>query len=123
MPLPTFDYGQAQKQSAESSSRFLAEERGKRLSVARVRIPVLRQRHELSLQRCQRLSGEIIPKARAVLTNLEKAVENRLLPLTQVIQARRVVSELFIEEAQSCGDAYVAALELVREMPSEGVVK
>ena len=123
MPLPTFDYGQGQKQSAEASSRYLNEERGKRLSVARVRIPVLRQRHELSRQRCERLSGEVIPKARAVLTNLEKAVENRLLPLTQVIQARRVVSELFIEEASSCGDAYVAALELVREMPSEGALK
>jgi len=119
MPLPSFDYGQAQKRAAEASSHYLAEERDKRLAAARTRIPVLKERRELSLERCQRLATEVIPKARAVLANLEKAVEGRLLPMMQVIQSRRVVSELFIEEAQSCGDAYLAALELVREMPSD----
>jgi hypothetical protein len=64
-----------------------------------------------------------LPQARAVLSDLEKAVENRLLPMSQVIQARRVVSELYIEEADSCGDAYVAALELFREIPAEGAWK
>jgi cobalt-zinc-cadmium efflux system outer membrane protein len=123
VPLPTFDRGQAQRQSADAARRSLGIEREQRLQVARARIPVLRQRHALSMQRCQRLGGEIIPKARAVLTNLENAVESRLLPLTQVIQARRVVSELFIEEAGSCGDAYAAALELLREMPGEGAPK
>jgi len=123
LPLPVFDRGQGELAAAEASLRHLNEERSQRLAVARARIPALRQRRTLSLMRCRRLEAQVIPQARAVLTDLEKAVENRLLPLTQVIQARRVVSELYIEEADSCGDAYVAALELVREIPAEGAVK
>lgn len=122
MPLPTFDRGQVRRQAAEASRRHLDEERARRLAVATSRIPVLRDRLELSRGRCTRLHDQVLPQARAVLTNLEKAVENRLLPLTQVIQSRRIVSELFIEEAESCGDAYVAALELVRETYSKGDV-
>lgn len=123
MPLPTFDRGQGERQAAEASLRGLQEERSLRLSVARARIPALQQRRSLSLARCARLETQVLPQARAVLSDLEKAVENRLLPMSQVIQARRVVSELYIEEADSCGDAYVAALELFREVPAQGAWK
>ncbi|HEY6876608.1 MAG TPA: TolC family protein [Polyangiales bacterium] len=120
VPLAVFDHGQGQKQIAEASHRHLVEERNARLAVANARIPALRDRHALSLARCQRLDGELIPRARGVLNELEAAVQSRLLPITQVIQARRVVSELFIEEAYSCGDAYLATLELAREIPERG---
>ncbi len=120
VPLPVFDHGQAHRQSAEASRTHLLEERERRLDVARARIPELARRLELSRGRCTQLTREVIPQARTVLSSLEKAVENRLLPLTQVIQSRRIVSELFIEEAESCGDAYLAALELIRETSSEG---
>lgn len=123
LPLPVFDHGQGERQSAEASLRHLEEERAQRLSVAKARIPALQQRRTLSLARCSRLEREVLPEAHAVLSDLEKAVENRLLPLSQVIQARRVVSELYIEEADSCGDAYVASLELFREIPAEGAWK
>jgi cobalt-zinc-cadmium efflux system outer membrane protein len=123
MPLPVFDHGQGERQSAEASLRSLEQERTQRLTVAKARIPALQRRRTLSLARCQRLETQVLPQARAVLADLEKAVENRLIPLSQVIQARRVVSELYIEEADSCGDAYVAALELFREIPAEGAWK
>lgn len=115
LPLPVFDRGQVRVQAAEASRRHLLEERERRLSVAKARIPALRDRFRLSLSRCTRLDTDIIPRARAVLGSLQTAVENRLLPLTQVIQSRRILSELLIEEAESCGDAYLASLELVRE--------
>jgi len=123
MPLPVFDHGQGERLSAEASLRHLDEERTQRLAVAQARIPALQKRRTLSLARCQRLETQVLPQARAVLGDLERAVENRLLPMSQVIQARRVVSELYIEEADSCGDAYLAALELFREIPAEGALK
>jgi len=122
LPLPLFDRGQVRRKSAEASRLSLLDERDRRLKVAEARIPALRERLSLSRGRCTRLHDEVLPQARGVLSNLEKAVESRLLSLTQVIQSRRIVSELFIEEAESCGDAYVAALELVRETFPKGDV-
>jgi cobalt-zinc-cadmium efflux system outer membrane protein len=123
VPIAVFDRGQGQKQIAEASHRHLVEERNARRAVANARIPALLERHALSLARCQRLDVALIPRARGVLNELEAAVQSRLLPVTQVIQARRVVSELFIEEAESCGDAYRATLELAREVPALGASK
>jgi cobalt-zinc-cadmium efflux system outer membrane protein len=117
MPLPVFDHGQVQQRAAEAAARALAEERAQRVAAARARIPLLRERFQLQRARCQSLDDEILPKAEAVLGSLEQAVENRLIPLTDVIQARRTLSELLIERAESCGDAYTAALELIRETP------
>jgi len=122
VPLPVFDRGQYRQKGAEASRLSLVEERERRLAVAAARIPALRERLTLSRDRCTRLASEVLPQARGVLSDLERAVESRLLPLTQVIQSRRIVSELFIEEAESCGDAYVAALELVRETFPRGDV-
>lgn len=120
VPLPVFDRGQVRAHAAETARRQLAEERKRRVAVAKARVPALQDRLALSRGRCQRLAREVIPSALQVLESLEKAAEARLLPLTQVIQSRRIVSELFIEEAESCGEAYLAALELIRERPPEG---
>lgn len=120
VPLPVFDHGQYRRRAAESSRDLLGEEHARRLDVARRRIPPLEQRLALSEARCTRLEREIIPKALEVLQSLEQAVANRLLPLPQAIQSRRIASELVLEEADSCGDAYLAALELIRESPPEG---
>lgn len=117
LPLPLFDHGQVQKRVAETRSRALSEERSQRVAAALARIPVLRQRFELQRSRCQSLDTDVLPKAASVLSSLEQAVENRLIPLTDVIQARRTLTELLIERADSCGDAYAAALELIRETP------
>jgi cobalt-zinc-cadmium efflux system outer membrane protein len=119
LPLPVFDHGQVQQRAAETAARALSAERAQRVAAARARIPVLHQRFELQRRRCKSLDDEILPKAQAVLSSLEQAVENRLIPLTDVIQARRTLSELLIERAESCGDAYAAALELIRETPRQ----
>jgi cobalt-zinc-cadmium efflux system outer membrane protein len=118
IPLPVFDHGQVHQRAAQLARSGLEAEHDSRIAAARARIPVLRERLELQRERCARLTSEILPKGEAVLRDLDKAAENRLIPVTDVIQARRSVGELLIEKAESCGDAYAAVLELIREIPA-----
>jgi cobalt-zinc-cadmium efflux system outer membrane protein len=118
IPLPVFNHGQVHKRAADFARQSLHDEHEGRISSARARIPVLRERFQLQRERCERLTVEILPKGEAVLRDLDKAAENRLIPVTDVIQARRSVGELLIEKAESCGDAYAAVVELIREIPA-----
>lgn len=120
IPLPIFERGKIQKRVADTARRHFAEERTRRVAAARARIPQLKERLVLQRGRCAAMTGEVLPQGRAVLRGLEKAAEARLISLGDVILARRTVSELLIEEADSCGDAYQAALELMREIPRKG---
>lgn len=120
VPLALFDHGQVRERAASASRRALIEQRERSVSAARARIPTLAQRLTLQRERCGSLTSSVLPQARGVLHELEHAVENQLLPLTDVLQARRGVAELLIEEAESCGDAYQAALELMQELPPRG---
>jgi cobalt-zinc-cadmium efflux system outer membrane protein len=120
VPLAVFDHGQVRQRAASSARRALIEERTRRVSAAHARIPTLVQRLTLQRTRCGALTETLLPQANAVLHDLEHAVENQLLPLSDVLQARRGVAELLIEEAESCGDAYQASLELLRELPPRG---
>lgn len=117
VPLPLFDRAQGRREAAEASHTHLLRERTKRLSVAASRVPILAARAELERERCERIERQLVPSARAVLENLEAVAENRLISLTEVIQARRTVVELYVEEAESCGGAYRAVVELLRETP------
>ena len=54
-------------------------------------------------------------RARAVVDDLERAANSRLLPFTDVIQARRTLDELLIEEADSYSDAFQTAVDLMAE--------
>jgi outer membrane protein, heavy metal efflux system len=118
IPLPVFNHGQVHRRAADLARIGLQSEHESRIAAARARIPILRQRFELQRERCERLTSEILPKGEAVLHDLDKAAENRLIPVTDVIQARRSVGELLIEKAESCGDAYSAVVELIREIPA-----
>ncbi len=115
LPLPLFDRGEAREQAALAGRDALLAERDKRMSTTLARIPTLTERLALLRGRCQRVEAELVPRARTVLENLERAAESRLLPLTDVIQARRTMFELLVDEADSCGDAYAAAVELAAE--------
>ncbi|MFT3922790.1 MAG: TolC family protein [Myxococcales bacterium] len=117
LPLPLFDHGQAKRAAAEAARRSLEQERQQLLQRAQRQAPLLAERSELARELCQRLEREILPQARGVLDNLEHAEASRLVSMTEVIQARRTVSELLLEEADSCGDAYQATLALLREAP------
>lgn len=122
IPLPLFDRGQAQAAAADARRARLDAQRARSIAAAEARIGVLAERVASQRRRQQTLTDDVIPRARAVLRDVEKAAESRLLPLGDVIQARRQVSELLIEQADSYRDAFDAALELAAELPSTPVV-
>lgn len=117
LPLPVFDHGQALAQAAEARRSRLSDQRARVIDAAEARIPALALRVASQRRRQEALAKEILPRAIGVLRDVERAAEGRLLPLTDVIQARRAVSELLVEEAASYGDAFDASVELYAELP------
>ncbi|MFO0729167.1 MAG: TolC family protein [Myxococcota bacterium] len=119
LPLPVFDHGQALSQGAAAKVSAYSEQRDRLLAAARARIPALADRLEQQRARKNSLVSEALPRADRVLSDLHKAAESRLIPLTDLIQARRSVSDLLLELADSYSDAFVAALELLAETGGE----
>ncbi|MDB4997751.1 MAG: outer rane efflux protein, partial [Myxococcaceae bacterium] len=68
-------------------------------------------------RRLDSLEQGILPRARSVIADLQRAVNNRLLPLTDLIQARRTLNELFIQEADTYSDLFARAVDLLEEVP------
>jgi cobalt-zinc-cadmium efflux system outer membrane protein len=116
LPLPVFDRGQAEIAAAEARKERLSIQRDKVVQVSQSRVPELVQRLEAQRQRQKSLTEEILPRAQGTLRDLERAAENRLVPMTDVIGARRAVSELLVEEADSFGDAFDASLQITAEL-------
>lgn len=119
-PLPLFDRGQALVDAARARQARYAAERQRRIVASEARITALSRRVEAQRARQRVLSEELLPRAQAVLDTLEKAAETRLVSLADVIQARRTMSELLIEEADSYADAFSASIALIAEQPPEG---
>ena len=117
LPLPLFDRGQAQKDAAEARRRRFGTQRDRIVEVAKVRISVLRDLLGLRERRQEVIVMEMLPRAKTVVNDLEKAAATRLIPLTDVIQARRTLSELLVQEAESYGEAFQVAVNLIEESP------
>jgi len=116
VPLPLFDHGQAELAAAEARRAHASTERQKTIAAAVARLPLLKQRLEANRSRQRALSDETLPRAEGALRDVTRAAESRLLPLTDVIQARRMVSELLVAEAESLGDTFEASLEIDAEL-------
>lgn len=116
LPLPWFDHGQAAARSAEADARGLVEIRERRIEVAETRTQVLRQRLEEQRARQRRLREVIIPDAMRVYDGVRAAADERLISVDDLIQSRRVLAELLLEESDSFGDAYAASLALRAEI-------
>lgn len=119
LPLPIFDHGQAMIAAARARQTRIAAERRRRLAASEVRSVALRERVAAQRARQHALSEQIIPRARAVLGDVERAAQTRLVALGDVLQARRTMSELLLEEADSYADAFDAYLELLAEFPRD----
>lgn len=115
LPIPLFDYGQAQRDAAEARRARLAAQRERVITVAGVRTTALRAALESREKRREVIAKQMLPRARVVVSDLEKAASTRLIPLTDVIQARRTLSELLVQEAESHGEAFRIAIDLVAE--------
>jgi len=120
IPLPIFDHGQAEMMAARAARDHLAAQREKTVEASRARLTLLADRLDAQKKRQHTVTDEILPRAERALDDVERAVEGRLLPLTEVIQARRTVSELVVAEADSFSDAFEAALEMTAELVNKG---
>ena len=116
IPLPIVDHGQALKAAAEARESRAGLQRDRLSDAAKARIDSLRQVLEGTRKRQKIIETEMLPRARGVLRDLERAVSGRLLAVTDLIQARRTLGELLLEDNDASGDAFRAALELMGEL-------
>lgn len=118
IPLPIVDHGQALQAAADARESRAHSQRERLMAAAQARIAALRTVLERTQRRQQIIETQMLPRARAVLRDLERAVGGRLIPVTDLIQARRTLGELLLEESDAFGDAFRAAVELMGELSS-----
>lgn len=116
LPIPLVDHGQAQKMAADARENRAATQRALLVDSARVRVDALRTVLERTLKRQQIIETQMLPRARAVLKDLERAVSGRLIPVTDLIQARRTLGELLLQETDALSDAFRASVDLMGEL-------
>jgi cobalt-zinc-cadmium efflux system outer membrane protein len=110
LPLPLFDWGQAQARSAGATADGYDAERQALLRATEAILPPLRERLTAQRERRTTLSTELIPRAQAVLNDVVSAYDTKLLSMNDVIQARRALLDLILESIDGLADAYAAAL-------------
>ena len=119
IPLPSFDTGAVQRSGALVHEARLSAQRSRLVAGAEARVASLREVLASQKGRRDMLLRDMLPKARLVVLDLEKAANARLIPLTDVIQARRTLNELLVQEAETQGDAFETSLDLLAETSSE----
>ncbi len=123
LPLPLFDHGQAVADAAETRHDRLRDLRSSIVGTSHLRQAALRDALRGQERRRDSLEQGILPRARSVIADLQRAVNNRLLPLTDLIQARRTLNELFIQEADTYSDLFARAVDLLEEVPEAPAVE
>ena len=117
LPLTFFDHGQALRRAAEARVSRLDAVRTALVRTAPARVGALRDALVAQQQRQSAIDTQILPRARSVVTDLQRAADNRLIPLIDVINARRTLSELLIQQADSYDDAFNVSIDLLAELP------
>ena len=116
VPLTFFDHGQAEVEAA-LAKREHAQSQEQRLTVAtRVRLAQLRAALAQQRQRHRALQNDVLPGAHAVVDNLDAAAAHGLVPIGDVILARRTVADVLIDETESLGTTFAIALSLMAEL-------
>lgn len=115
LPLTLFDHGQALGQAASARQARYEAQRSAIVATTHARVAALRDAVAVQRRRRETMETVVLPRARAVLADLQKAAANRLVPLTDVIQARRTVNDLLLQEVAGYADAFGAATELLEE--------
>ncbi len=117
VPLNFVDHGQAAAEAADAKRARYGSQRARLLAATMARVPALLDRLEAQRKREQKLANDALPNARAVLKDVERTETAQLVPITELIQARRAVAELVLEQVDSYSDAFSAALELASVLP------
>jgi outer membrane protein, heavy metal efflux system len=115
LPLPFFDHGQALAYAARARAERLSAQRERIVASAHARVESLRSALETQRRRLGLLEADLLPRSRGVVSDLERATETRLLPTTDLIQARHALNDLLIEEADAYGDAFELSLDLLAQ--------
>jgi len=116
LPLTVFDRGQADLAEAHARKETAETQRTRLLRAGRARLVSLAAARDNHLARQELLEKEAIPRAETVVQSLTRAASARLISLTDVIQARRALNELVMDEAESLGAAFTTYLALLREV-------
>ncbi len=117
VPLNFVDHGQAAAQAADAKRVRYSSQRARLLMATEARVPALLDRLEAQRRRQDKLTTDALPHALSVLKDVQRTETAQLVPITELIQARRAVSELVLEQADSYADAFSAALELASVLP------
>ncbi|MEZ4453893.1 MAG: TolC family protein [Nannocystaceae bacterium] len=117
VPLPILDRGQGALQAARARARRLRVIEAQVIAASRARVDALQRRFVVESARRQRIAAVIVPRAQTVLDDLERAAGQRLVPLTEVVHARRALRELLLQEAEAYALTHHVLVELLREAP------
>jgi cobalt-zinc-cadmium efflux system outer membrane protein len=115
VPLPLVDRGQARRAAALARAAALRQEQLLRRTTALAALDRLER--ELAAQRARQrqLSEQLVPNAAQIVSELEFAVRSRLAPISDLIQARRTLDELLLQESESYAGAFDTLLALAAQ--------
>jgi cobalt-zinc-cadmium efflux system outer membrane protein len=116
-PIPVFDTGKVKSQAFARKAEILERQRELTVQSALARLASLHTTLAALSERHAILSRERLPRGRAILKDLQKALASGLIPLSDVIEARRSVNELLLAEAESLSDAFDAAVSVFSMLP------
>lgn len=119
IPLPFFDHGQADAAAAAARAERLEKQRELLLAANERTIEALEAMVARQAGRRQTIREKMLPKAQALVANLEKAVAAKALPLSDLQQARRALFELLEAEADAAFDGFNAKLDLLAVIAQE----
>jgi cobalt-zinc-cadmium efflux system outer membrane protein len=112
-PLPVLDQGHAQRAAASARVASAGAQERALTASAEVAASQLRLRLELAGVRQRALTEESLPLARRTLEALERASERSLVPVTDVLTAKRALAELRAAELDCLQDRFESAVSLL----------
>ena len=114
VPLPVFDYGQADAQAAHVQAQAAERTLGLLSEIAKRDVERLLRQLELAKNRQETLNTKTLPLARQVVDALAKTVLVGGAPIQDLLLARRTLQELIVDSADVDLRVFRVTLELDR---------
>lgn len=114
-PLPLFDHGQAGVMAAQARVRRSREQYLLTITAAQARSASLRRALAAQRQRLATLQEQVVPRGQAILRDVRRAFEARVVPLTDLNQAQRALDELLLQEACTLADIFRISVDLIEQ--------
>ncbi len=114
IPLPFLDRGQADKLEADSRQWSAVETRDRLEAQATTRATRLDQARNVAVERRTRMREQTLPKARAIVRDLDLVVQRGGVSLQDLLIARRTLDELLLDAADLDREVFELEVELAR---------